>query len=201
METLRQKAELKSRKRVAKKTEIAESALIALSQLGYARAGLRDIAALSGVSLGVIHYYFEDKNELVSYAIQLYKQQFVADLDAALVDGGDRDQVIGAIVRSLETTIETKSETHRLWYDFREQAMFEEAFQKDVREIEEALVDLLSRHLKLDPEKGSDPLQFYIAVDGVFRFYTHRKLMRDTNWQPAFRRAMRNILECGFTAG
>lgn len=194
MKTLKDKAAKKTSKRNAKKDELARSTLTALAQLGYARAGLRDIAALSGVSLGVIHYYFEDKNELVSYAINLYKNEFITKLDANLLKIIGKEATISAIVSNLAETIDRHSETHRLWYDFRAQAMFEESFHKDVVLIESALIELLRTTMKLDPP---DARQLYITIDAVFRYYIHQKLMQLPNWENAFRADMARVLACG----
>ena len=46
-----------------RRQELAQHALSALAELGFARLNLREIASRSGVALGVIHYYFEDKKE------------------------------------------------------------------------------------------------------------------------------------------
>ena len=51
-----------------RRNELAESALLTLGELGYARTSLRDIASNSPFSHGVLHYYFADKLELVSTA-------------------------------------------------------------------------------------------------------------------------------------
>ena len=48
-----------------RRNELAESALLTLGELGYARTSLRDIASNSPFSHGVLHYYFADKLELV----------------------------------------------------------------------------------------------------------------------------------------
>ena len=49
----------------------AQSALLTLGQFGYARTSLRDIAANSEFSHGVVHYYFADKTELITYCALL----------------------------------------------------------------------------------------------------------------------------------
>ena len=51
---LAEKADAKSAKRARKRDELADSAIAALKQLGYARTSLRDIAELSGVAVGTL---------------------------------------------------------------------------------------------------------------------------------------------------
>ena len=54
-----------------RRTQLAESALRTLSELGYARTSVRDIAQNSEFSHGVLHYYFKDKAELIVYSVRL----------------------------------------------------------------------------------------------------------------------------------
>lgn len=48
-----------------RRAQLAASALQTLSELGYARTSLRDIAQNSEFSHGVLHYYFSDKVDLI----------------------------------------------------------------------------------------------------------------------------------------
>ena len=66
-----------------KKRPIAESAITALQELGFANTSLRDIAAKSDMSLGMLHYYFEDRSDLIIYCVRIYKQDFVTGMIAS----------------------------------------------------------------------------------------------------------------------
>ena len=67
IDKLETKARKRSAKRSRRKDELALAAIDALKQLGYARTSLRDIAEISGVSVGMLHYYFEDKTDLITF--------------------------------------------------------------------------------------------------------------------------------------
>ena len=56
-----------------RRNQLAESALQTLGELGYARTSLREIANNSEFSHGVVHYYFQDKLELIVYCVRYYK--------------------------------------------------------------------------------------------------------------------------------
>jgi AcrR family transcriptional regulator len=60
---------------------LAESALTTLGQRGYAHTSLRDIAANSPFTHGVVHYYFRDKTELITYCVRSYKARCVHRYD------------------------------------------------------------------------------------------------------------------------
>src|SRR5690349_15394605 len=53
-----------------RRRELADAALQTLSELGYARTSLREIAQHTSFSHGVLHYYFRDKVELITYCVR-----------------------------------------------------------------------------------------------------------------------------------
>jgi AcrR family transcriptional regulator len=166
---LKARADRKTAKRDAKKRQIAQSAILALKQLGYANTSLRDIAAHSDVSLGILHYYFEDRAELIIYCVGIYKQAFVQKFEDALEMAHGREQVIDAFTEALVASIVDDNMTHRLWYDIRTQSMFDEAFRPAVAEIEKALIGILC--LAFKKVRQNAPLKIelkYALLDGVF---------------------------------
>src|SRR3954466_10225813 len=64
-----------------RRRELADAALQTLSELGYARTSLREIAQNSEFSHGVLHYYFRDKVELITYCVKQYKAECVTRYD------------------------------------------------------------------------------------------------------------------------
>ncbi|MFP7571691.1 TetR/AcrR family transcriptional regulator [Marivita sp. S2033] len=166
----------KGAKREAKKRELAESAIEALKRYGYANTTLRDIAAESDFSLGMLHYYFENKEELLIYCVRLYKEASTADISARIAGADTRDSLFRAFAEGLAASIVEDAETHRLWYDIRNQALFDPVFQPVVAEIEASLVGLFTR-IADDHTDGPMIQVLYGAVDGVFRHLLVRQLM------------------------
>jgi len=168
---LKARAERKTAKRDAKKRQIAGSAISALKELGYANTSLRDIASNSDLSLGMLHYYFEDRAELIIYCVEIYKEEFVRKFTQALDTADNRDQVIEAFADALVTSIIDDDMTHRLWYDIRNQSMFDASFRPVVAEIEKALVGIVQ--LAFEKAQLSAPEQIelhYALLDGAFRY-------------------------------
>jgi len=56
-----------------RRAQLAVAALQTLAELGYARTSLRDIAQNSEFSHGVLHYYFSDKFELITFCVRQCK--------------------------------------------------------------------------------------------------------------------------------
>ncbi|EMT50184.1 transcriptional regulator [Brevibacillus borstelensis AK1] len=160
----------------AKRAHLIEQATRCLAEKGYASVSLRDIARESGVSLGILHYYFASKEDLLLSVISGYKERFLQELEEDLILG----PVTGWQTRlsSLLRKVMTEDRNlHRLWYDLQVQAMYVDAFRQPVREIRERLYTLISRMLeKLLSEKGQNtppPSQewvhlLYTALDGMF---------------------------------
>lgn len=177
-------------KRADRKRELAEHAIAALGSLGYARTTLRDIASRSGVSLGVLHYYFEDKIDLISYCVRIYKDTFVATLDAIMAADLPSEAVAAGLIDGLVATVADHANTHRLWYDIRSQALFDEAFRPVVAEIEGALIALVERLLGRLRIEGESPTSAYLRLDAVFRHHLQRHLFGDGEALGDFRAAL-----------
>lgn len=168
---LKVRAERKNAKRDLKKRQIADSAIEALKELGYANTSLRDIAEKSDLSLGMLHYYFEDKTDLIIYCVEIYKREFVANISEALEKAEGRDQVIDAFSNALVASIYDDGMTHTLWYDIRTQAMFDETFRPIVLEIEEMLIGIVrSAFVRAGHAEPAQVGIYYALLDGAFRY-------------------------------
>jgi AcrR family transcriptional regulator len=184
------------------KRNLAEHAINTLARLGFAQTSLRDIAECSGLSVGVIHYHFKDKTDLVGYCTQLYKQEFVRSIDAAANGATTPDDVAKAFIESAVATVSSKkaAERHRLWYDIRGQAMFDSRFNVVLNEIEAALIAMSERLIARIVQTGGRPLnvtaiQFYTIIDGFFRFYLQRRLNGDPRAASDLREELKKMLQ------
>ena len=88
------------------------------------------------MSLGSLHYYFEDKDELLIYCVRQYKGDFVRTISAAVSGISSPESIKRAFCTALAQTIATEAELHRLWYDIRNQAMFDKAFVRVIVYVE-----------------------------------------------------------------
>lgn len=191
---LHRKAEEKSAKRLRKKEELATAAIGVLKQLGYARTSLRDIAKASGLSVGSLHYYFEDKVDLIGFCVQRYKSAFLDEMGAILNGPAEGEVLARNLVRGLAHSILRNAETHRLWYDFRSQAMFDPAFREVVADIEDAVIEVVSRLLDRLGQTGADVMPAYFLLDGAFRYYLQRHLAGDSTAAATFEQAIADVL-------
>ncbi len=157
-----------------RRDELAESALLTLGELGYARASLREIAGNSPFSHGVVHYYFQDKLELFIYSIRYYKARCVTRYDAVVRDSASPDELIEAFAAKLAQTIRDEAPMHRLWYDLRTQSMFEDGLREAITEIDgtlEAMIwRVVDRYAELrEAQPTVSPKAAYGMLDGLFQ--------------------------------
>ncbi len=171
-------AEHDSRPRVDKfeerRRELADAALTTLSELGYARTSLREIALNSSFSHGVLHYYFRDKVDLITYCVRQYKAACVLRYDQVVATASTPDGLARGFADGLVATLVEDARMHRLWYDLRSQALFEESFRADVLDIDATLQRMVgrivSRYGALRGEPVATPeAMTYALFDGLFQ--------------------------------
>lgn len=158
----------------SKRTELAQATLHTLAELGYARTSLREIAQNSEYSHGVLHYYFTDKLDLITHAVRQYEAICVSRYDEVVVGAIDADQLLADFSDTYFGTLVADARIHRLWYDLRNQSLFDETFRGDVLEIEERREDMIwrvvSRYCELrDTAPTVDRASAYVLLDGIFQ--------------------------------
>ena len=141
----------------ARRDELAESALETLGDLGYARTTLRQIASKSAFSHGVVHYYFQDKLELVIYSVRYYKARCVTRYDSVVADSTTADGLLDAFAARLAETIREEAPMHRLWYDLRTQSMFDDQLRDAVTVIDKTLEEMIWRVVSRYAELAGRP--------------------------------------------
>lgn len=158
----------------ARRTELAVATLHTLAELGYARTSLREIAQNSEFSHGVLHYYFADKRDLVTEAVRQYEAVCVTRYDEVVAHAASAAQLRAEFVAMFFTTLRDDAALHRLWYDLRNQSLFDESFRKDVLEIDErreAMIwRVITRYAELSGgAPAASPATTYAMLDGIFQ--------------------------------
>lgn len=158
----------------ARRTELAIATLHTLADLGYARTSLREIAQNSEFTHGVLHYYFADKRDLITEAVRQYEAVCVTRYDEVVAGAETADRLRADFTAMFFATLDADAPLHRLWYDLRNQSLFDETFRRDVLDIDErreAMIwRVVSRYAEL---AGTAPAlssaAAYALLDGVFQ--------------------------------
>lgn len=156
-----------------RRTQLAESALTTLGELGYARTSLRDIAQNSPFSHGVVHYYFKDKTDLILHCVRHYKTRCMTRYDEVVDTATTADELRRGFACKVAETLRDEAPMHRLWYDLRNQSMFDPSLRDDVSAIDRGLRDMIDRVLTRYAELSGttpryDPDTAYALLDGMF---------------------------------
>ncbi|MET7989714.1 TetR/AcrR family transcriptional regulator [Amycolatopsis sp. NPDC005232] len=164
-----------------RREQLAESALQALAELGYARTSLREIAQKSDFSHGVLHYYFADKVELLTYAVRKFEEVCVTRYDDVVAEAHTAEELERGFGAAMAATLRTDAVMHRLWYDLRNQSLFEESFRADVLEIDERRQAMIWRVVERYAELAGAVPQVseavaYATFDGLFQQFLLRHL-------------------------
>jgi AcrR family transcriptional regulator len=157
-----------------RRAQLADAALLTLSELGYARTSLREIAQNSEFSHGVLHYYFTDKVDLITESVRQYKAHCVTRYDEIVATSRSADELKRDFAAGLANTLREDAPMHRLWYDLRTQSLFQESFQADVAEIDQSLERMIwrivSHYAELAGSKPAVPSDVAYAIfDGLFQ--------------------------------
>jgi len=157
----------------ARRRELADSALAAIAEHGFAHTGLRDISARTDLSTGILHYYFDGKDDLIAQAIWQYKSECARRYDPIVATATTAEELIDRFGVEISATLRDESDMHRLWYDLRNQALFEDGFRDTIIAIDALLADMVwavvQRHAQL---RGATPTidraTAYALFDGLF---------------------------------
>src|SRR6476659_733601 len=157
-----------------RRAQLAESALVTLSELGYARTSLREIAQNSEFSHGVLHYYFRDKVDRITHCVREYKARCVTRYDQISASATTADELRLGFAAGLAQTMIQDAHLHRLWYDLRGQSMFEASFREDVAAIDASLERMIWRIVSQYSElvgapPAVTPSTAYAIFDGLFQ--------------------------------
>ena len=182
-----------------RRDQLAEAALQTLSELGYARTSLREIAQNSEFSHGVLHYYFTDKVDLITHCVRQYKARCVARYDEIMADATTPPELRRRFAAGLTQTMLADAAMHRLWYDLRAQSLFEPSFRVDVAEIDQSLERMIWRIVTRLAELTSivpvlSSSVSYALFDGLFQQGLLRHLSGEADAAPALQRSLEDVL-------
>lgn len=182
-----------------RRDELALAALNTLAKQGYAKTSLRDIAEGADFSHGVLHYYFRDKIELITYCVRLYKTACMTGYDEVVATATTADGLRDGIATAMAETLHNDGHMHRLWYDMRSQSLFEPLLRDDVLALDRGLEAMIWRIVTRFSDLAGRPLAVgrtvaYGLFDGVFQ----QALLRLHAGDPEALRDLKANVVCAF---
>lgn len=183
-----------------RRAQLAAAALQTLAEQGYARTSLRDIAQNSEFSHGVLHYYFSDKTELITYCVRQYKAECVTRYDNIVASATSASELRRGFGAAMAATLVEEATLHRLWYDLRNQSLFDDSYRRDVTEIDQSLERMIWRIVSKYSDLAGTPLAVssapaYAVFDGLFQQALIRHLAGRADAAPDLDENVQRVLE------
>ncbi|MFC9621800.1 TetR/AcrR family transcriptional regulator [Streptomyces sp. NPDC056930] len=134
-----------------RRTQIAEALIRVAGRRGLHAVGMRDVAAEAGVSLRLVQYYFQTKENLLFHGLQHLTDLFTARVGARLAaagpDPGPRATIEALLLASLPTDEESRT-FHLLYSSYSilsvtDEDLAAQPFIDNPDAAENALTDLL----------------------------------------------------------
>ena len=129
-----------------------------------------------------------------------YKAQCVLRYDQIVATAATGEMLAREFADGLVATLRDDASMHRLWYDLRSQALFEESFRADVLEIDATLERMIwrivTRYAELVAHPPTTPSAMtYALFDGLFQQALLRHLAGSTTAASELRSHARQLLE------
>ena len=90
-----------------RRAQLADAALQTLAELGYARTSLREIAQNTDFSHGVLHYYFTDKEDLITHCVRQYEAACVTRYDEIVATATSAAELKAEFSTAMAQTLRT----------------------------------------------------------------------------------------------
>jgi AcrR family transcriptional regulator len=115
---------------------LTQAAVTVMTREGVARATTRAIASEAHVPLGIFHYAFDSKHELLVRVIQTIARQSKGDIDAAVLTRPDLDleELATAGLMAYFDHVVAFPEEHMLTYELTQFALREDGFEGVARD-------------------------------------------------------------------
>ena len=121
--------------------QIVRAATAVLARQGYAETSLQDVAREAGVAPGLLHYYFESKQELLLEVVSGMEREMTADWQAAVANIEDPLERIVAALDHTAARCTERPEFFRLLFDLYNLGLSSPAIRVRCAEMWERFID------------------------------------------------------------
>jgi AcrR family transcriptional regulator len=149
-----------------RKRQITRAAYEIIAEKGYYNFTMMDIAKQAGVSSGLIHHYFKDKENMLVTLLREMQQNVRSSLERALEKEDDPKEKLGIFIDQGFNLVENEREYIYVTFDFLTQIKFNERMQRILSKLYRGYRETLSQILREGKEQGifKDVDEHYIAT-------------------------------------
>ncbi len=128
--------------------KILEAALKLISENGYAKVSMRDIAREAGVAISQIAYYYRNKEGLFLALVRNVKKAFVDDFTEKTGKINGSDEFITFLCEYAKESIVGNPDIHRLRFEFSTLAMASELFRAEFGTLVKELSEIIAKDIE-----------------------------------------------------
>jgi AcrR family transcriptional regulator len=158
--------------RPARREELLAATRRVVGRVGFAATTVGEITKEAGASLGLLHYHFASKAEVVAETFAQIAREDLAELEAAARGGASSPERLAAV---LDLSDWTDRESWRLWIDAWGEAVHSEPMRETLAGFQQGWRAMLGRVLADGVEDGSwscdDPAdlaaRLVAMIDGI----------------------------------
>jgi AcrR family transcriptional regulator len=143
-----------------RRSQIVHAAAKVLGRQGYGATSLKDVAREAGVAPGLLHYYFESKEELLLEVVVAIERQMIADWQDAIAGIDDPLERIVAGLDHAEARCAQRPESFHLMLDLYAAGLSSPALRIRCAE----LCSHLSDQIEVEVRRALGPLPAYTLV-------------------------------------
>jgi len=149
-----------------RKRQITRAAYEIIAEKGYYNFTMMDIAKKAGVSSGLIHHYFKDKENMLVTLLREMQQNVRSSLERAIEREADPKVKLGIFIDQGFGLVENEKEYIYVTFDFLTQIKFNERMQRILSKLYRGYRETLAQILREGKEQGvfKEVDEHYIAT-------------------------------------
>jgi AcrR family transcriptional regulator len=137
-----------------RRKQITRAAYEIIAEKGYYNFTMMDIAQRAGVSSGLIHHYFKDKENMLVTLLREMQQNIRISTEKAIEQSGDPKEQLDIFMNQAFNLVEDEREYLYVTYDFLTQIKFNERMQRIMSKLYRGYRETMVGILRTGKEKG-----------------------------------------------
>jgi AcrR family transcriptional regulator len=139
--------------RTSKPERILSAARRLLAERGHAAVTISEIAREAGVSRGLLHYYFESKEQILAQVVRQNVEQSIEETSGLLREAVSRDELIRQFLRAYQEAV-GRGTGYALYFEAFVQGRVHETVRAELADLFQARRDSLADALRAAEERG-----------------------------------------------
>ncbi|KMY68639.1 hypothetical protein AAU61_03140 [Desulfocarbo indianensis] len=138
-----------------KAAHILKAALNVLTRQGYARTTIKEVAAEAGVSRGLLHYYFKNKEEMLFMVV---RESVVASsrlVETVFAAGRTRQEIAASICQAIRSYVEKTPDSISILFESWSLARQSQSAREQLEELHAYFRQALARGLESAMASGA----------------------------------------------